>query len=271
MPRPSLRTLAAALLLALAGAAQAQCTRALKVPVAPIGLAVTVVDGQVGGIYPELLRAEAARVGCTIDFQVVPRARQEMLFATGQADLLMPARRSARRDAEGIFVLMIRSRAELMWLEPRQLPVHSVAELLQHDELRVGVVRGYDYDASYQTLMQQLAARKRLTEATDPSSLARMLDAGIVDLAVVTPLAVTGALRSDAKLRPLIERLHTEPAEELGWGESGAYVSPSAALSEADRQLALQMLEHIGRSGAAWHAFQRYYPDSNLSESVRPR
>lgn len=32
-----------------------------------------------------------------------------------------------------------------------------------------------------------------------------------------------------------------------------------------------EVLERIGRSGAAWRAFQRYYPDSNLNDSVRPR
>lgn len=57
----------------------------------------------------------------------------------------------------------------------------------------------------------------------------------------------------------------------LPWGESGAYVSRRSALSPADRQRALEMLERIGRSGAAWRAFQRYYPEANLGESVRSR
>jgi len=270
-----LRTLATALLLAAGVAsmanAQAGCSRPLKVPVAAIGFAVTVNGDQVGGIYPDLLRAEAARVGCTIDFEVVPRARQEMLFSTGGADLLVPARRSVRRDEDGIFVPMIRSRAVLMTMASRQLHLRSLAELLAQEHLRVGVVRGYDYDTTYLTLVQRLTERKRLLEATDPSSLARMLDAGTVDIAIVTPLAVVGALRDDAKLRPLLDKLHSEPLDELSWGESGGYVTRHAALSEADRQVALQMLDHIGRSGAAWRAFQRSFPGPDLKDSVRPR
>lgn len=263
--------LASLLLSCMPFLAQADCLRALRVPVAPIGLAVTVNDGEVGGIYPDLLRAEIAKTGCTIEFQVVPRSRQEMLFETGQADMLLPARRSARRDAHGIFVPMIRSRAVLLSLRLRQLPAHSVAELLEHRELRVAVVRGYDYDGRYQSLVKQLAAEGRLVESADPLSLARALDAGIADVAVITPTAVTGALRANRKLSAWIDRLHAEPVDELAWGESGAYVSRSSSLSDADRKQALEMLERIGRSGAAWRAFQHYHPDTNLSDSVRPR
>jgi len=251
--------------------AVAECSRPLQVPVAPIGQSVTVTDGKVGGIFPELLRAEAAKAGCQIEFQVVPRSRLEKLFELGQADLLLPARRSARRDEYGDFVAMIRSRAVLLAIEPRVPAIRSAAELLQHVELRVGVVRGYDYDDSYQQLLRQLAVQQRLTEATDPVSLARMLDSGTIHVAVVTPTAVTGALRASGKWAPLIERLHAIPVEELSWGESGAYVTRHAVLSEADRQRARAMLEHIAKSGAAWREFQHYFPEPNLSESVRAR
>jgi polar amino acid transport system substrate-binding protein len=264
-------SLAALLLACMPFLAQAECSRPLRVPVAPIGLAVTVKDGEVGGIYPDLLRTEIAKTDCTIEFQVVPRSRQEMLFETGQADLLVPARRSAKRDAHGVFVPMIRSRAVLLSLRSRRLPAHSVAGLLERRELRVAVVRGYDYGGPYQSMVKQLAAEGRLVESTEPLSLARALDAGIADVAVITPTAVTGALRANGKLSAWVERLHAEPVEELDWGESGAYVSRVSSLSEADRKQALELLERIGRSGAAWRAFQHYLPDSNLSDSVRPR
>jgi len=261
----------AAALCGLPAWAQAECSRPLQVPVAAIGLAVTVSEGKVGGIYPGLLRDEAAKQGCSIEFTVVPRARQEMLYQIGQADLLVPARRSARRDERGIFVPMIQSRAVLLSMDPQRATVRSLSELLAHPELRVGVVRGYDYDQSYNVLIEKLRAQGRLVEATDPVSLARMLDAKMADLAVVTPTVVTGALRGDARLRPLIERLHVETTDELPWGESGVYIAKHSTLSAADRKRVRTMLEHIAKSGAAWRAFQREYPDPNLSESLRSR
>ena len=95
--------------------------------------------------------------------------------------------------------------------------------------------------------------------------------ARIADVAVITPTAVTGALRADSKLHPLIERLHFETTDELPWGESGVYIAAHSSLPPADRKHLQGMLERIAKSGAAWRAFQRYYPEPNLSESVRDR
>jgi polar amino acid transport system substrate-binding protein len=248
-----------------------QCSRVLQVPVAPIGLAVTVHEGKVGGIYPDLLRSWAAKSGCTVAFSVVPRARQEMMYETGQADLLLPARRSAHRDEYGQFVPMIKSRAVLVSLQSERPAVHSLAELQQRHDLRVVVVRGYDYGQAYQSLLKELDEQGRLLQATDPISLARMLDGGIADLAILTPTILTGALRKEAKLRPLIARLRYQPVAELPWGESGVYLASKSSLGAADRQLLLELLERMGKSGAAWREFQRHYPDEQLTETVRPR
>ena len=108
-------------------------------------------------------------------------------------------------------------------------------------------------------------------ESADPLSLARALDAGIADVAVIKPTAVTGALRANGKLSAWVDRLQAEPVDELPWGESGANVSRTSSLSDADRRQAIEMLERVGRSGAAWRAFQHYFSDSNLSDSLRPR
>lgn len=270
-PMMKIHTAAATLVLGIAcSPAQAQCSRALVVPVTITGYAATVIEGQVHGIYPDLLRTEAASVGCAISFQIVPRARQEMLFTTGHADLLLPARRVTRRDDDGIFVPMIRSRPVLISLASRALRFHALPELLGRETLRVGIMRGYDYGESYQAMVRQLTAQRRLTEATDPISLARMLVDGSIDVAVITPTALTGALSANAKYRQLIQQLHMDPVPELPWGESGAYVTRAASLSDADRQIVLHMVEHIARSGAVWRGFQHYYPDPRLGDSIGP-
>jgi len=272
MTRRSIYLISAALALGgLPLGATAQCSRVVQVPVAPIGLAVTVVEGKVGGIYPDLLRSLAADEGCSVEFPVVPRARQEMLFETGQADLLLPARRSARRDKHGLFVPLIQSRAVLVTMQPSRPVLRSLPELLRRRELRVVVVRGYDYDKRYQSLLKELAGQGRLQQVVDPISMVRTLEGGIADVAIVTPTILTGALGADAKLRPLIARLRSEPVEELGWGESGIYISSKSSLSPADRSLLRQSLEHLAKSGAAWREFQHYHPESNLSETLRPR
>jgi len=257
--------------------ARAACSRVLQVPVAPIGLGVTVMaNGQVGGIYPDLLRHVASGEGCSLNFSVVPRARQELMFESGLSDILLPARRSPRRDQFGVFVPLIQSRAALVTLDrgtahPPLPELQSLAELQQHHELRLAVVRGYDYGDAYQSLLSAMATQGRLQQATDPISLVRMLDAGMADLAIVAPTIVTGALRGDARLKAWLPRVQVSTVEELSWGESGVYLSNRSRLGAEDRHLLETALVQLAKSGAAWREFQRYYPEDTLRLSVRPR
>ena len=258
------------LLLAVPVLAHAQCSRSLNVPVAPVGLSVTTVGETVGGLYPELLRGLGGKDGCTFEFSVVPRARQEAMFETGRADLLVPATRTPRRDELGVFVPMVNSRPSLISLGAARPEVHSLAELLERRELRVAVVRGYDYGETYQSLLKELTRQGRLVHAVDPVSVARMLNSGIADLTIMAPTILIGSLQGDVRVRFLLERMRYEPITELPWGESGIYLSHKS-LNEADRNLLRELLERSAKSGAIWRAFQRYYPVANLGDSIRPR
>ncbi len=253
------------------------CSRPIQVPVAPIGLGVTVVGGHVGGIYPDLLRVLASKEGCALNFPVVPRARQEMMYELGLADVLLPARRSTRRDGFGLFVPLIQTRAALVTLQGTKAHgaglahLHSLADL-QQQELHVAIVRGYDYGDAYQALVTELRSQGRLEEVADPVSLARALDAGIADLAIVTPTIVTGALRGgDAALKAWLPRVQVTTLDDLPWGESGIYVSNKSSLNAADRALLHASLLQLAKTGVAWREFQRYFPEETLRQTVRPR
>lgn len=263
--------LAALAWLCAAPALWAQCSRPLNVPVAALGLSVTTVGDNVGGLYPELLRGLAGKDGCSMVFSIVPRARQEVMFETGRADLLVPATRTKRRDEHGIFVPMISSRAQLISLQSERPTLHSLAELQERRDLRVVVVRGYDYGDSYQALLKVLGQQGRLLQAVDPISVARMLNSGMADLTIMSATIMTGALQGDARVSFLLDRLRYEPVEELPWGESGIYISGKPVLAEADRALLRELLERSAKSGVLWRAFQRYYPPGGLAGSIKPR
>lgn len=250
---------------------RAQCSRPVLAPVAPTGLSVTVLGNAVGGIYPDLLRGLLAKEGCEIEFSVVPRARQEAMFEAGRADLLIPATRTVRRDAFGVFVPMVSSRPTVVSLSPERAPLHSLAELRERRDLRVVLVRGYDYGPAYLDLQKELAAQKRLVLSVDAVSVARVLNGGMADLTIMAPSILIGALQNEPRLRFLQERLRIEPVEELPWGESGIYISSHAALAEKDRALLRELLERGAKTGEAWRAFQRFYPPGSLTESIKPR
>ncbi len=255
------------LLSALAGWAQAQCSRTMRAPVAPVGLSVIVSDEQVSGVYPDLLRGLP---GCDFLFTPVPRARLEAMFESGHADVLIPASRTQRRDKWGFFVPLIYSRATVISLGGERAPVRSLQDLRERRQLRVALVRGFDFGEPYQALVKDLRAQGRLSFDVDAVGVARMLNGGLADVTIMAPSIFVGALHGDERVRFLIDRVRYEALDELPWSDSGAYISKTA-VSEQDRAVLAEALDRAAKSGAVWKAFQSYYPRGSLTDSIKPR
>lgn len=251
----------------LVAQSQASCSRVMQVPVAAIGLSVTHGDEGFGGVYPEILRSVQ---GCNFVLSAVPRARQQALFESGRADLLVPASRSPQRDEWGYFVPLVQARAVLISLQSERAPLKSLRELRDRRELRVALVRGFDFGEAYQDLLRDLRAQDRLVLEADVLGVARLLAAGMADVTVMAPSILIGAIAVDRRWNTLPDRLRIEPVDELPWGDSGVYISRSS-VNEADRLALTTALERVARSGQVWRAFQRYYPPGSLAESIRPR
>lgn len=255
----------------VAADAHAACSRPMQVPLAPVGLSVLLPPlGQPTGVYPELLRQLGEADGCVFVMSTVPRARQELMFEKSQADLLVPASRTPRRDEFGEFVPLIQSRAMIITLHGgRSLPT-SLKALLQATELRVVVVRGFDFGDAYQVLVKELTRQGRLRLEADPVSVARVLDAGGADLTLMAPSILVSALHADERVSHLLGRLRLGAVEELGWNDSGIYLS-RAALNDGDRRLLQESLDQAARSGLVWKLFKQFYPAGTMDGSLRPR
>lgn len=256
----------------LAGSAATQaCSRLLQVPVATVGVSVYAVGERVAGAYPELLRQLGAQQGCEFRFSLMPRARVEQMFENGQADLLVPATRSDRRDRLGDFVPLVQSRAVTVGIAAGREPVRSLAELLgRNNKLRVAVVRGYDFGPAYRDAVERLREQGRLVVEQDPLGVARALQAGMAEISVLTPSILFGVLDADPRLQGLRQRLRVEPLDELPWSEAGFYLSRQS-LNEADRQRLRQMLEQARDGGAVWRALLEHYPPGSMDGAMKPR
>lgn len=247
--------------------AAAACSRVMRVPVATIGLSVTASGGAVAGVYPDVLRRIEADSGCRFEFSVVPRARLEAMFISGQADLLLPATRTPARDARGHFVPMGKARAVMISLASDRPGVSSLQELLDRRDLRVALVRGFDYGEAYQQIIPQLKDQQRLVMEADPVAVVRALERGLADVTVMAPSILAGTLLQDSRSRPMLDRLRYEPLAELNWGDNGVYLSPQ--LSAADREQLTELLDKAARSGVFWKAVQRHYPPGSYEEGLR--
>lgn len=246
-----------------------QCSRPIRVPVSPVGLSVITKGAEVSGVYPDLLRSLGAEAGCRFEFQVVPRARLEAMFIAGTADLLLPASRTSARDGLGQFVQLMQSRPMLLSLRSGREPIASLEQLRERRELRVALVRGFDYGPAYQALFQDLRAQKRLVLEAEPLAVARALERGLADVTVMSPSILIGALLADPRQRALVDRLAMEAVPELGWGESGVYLS--RGLDHQDRVILTELLERGAKSGLLRRNLQRYYPAGSFEDSLRPR
>ncbi len=265
-----LRALLISTLCALAASAvQAGCSRPMQVPVSATGLSVIIADNEITGIYPELLRA-LTKEGCEFILVPVPRARQELLFETGKADLLVPAVKTPRRDEHGIFVPLTRSRATVISQDTRRPPFKSMYDLIERKDVRVVLVRGFDYGVAYQEMIEVLQRQNRLVLESDPLAVARVLKANPGDVTIMAPVILVGAMQNDARVSDMVDKLRFDPIAELPWGDNGLYISKNS-LSQEDSATLLALLNRPTVASTLWKSFQTYYPASVLKESIRPR
>ncbi|NHZ64698.1 substrate-binding periplasmic protein [Massilia genomosp. 1] len=262
--------IAAVLATCASAVATASCEQPFLVPVAPTGLSVTVKGDAVGGIYPDLLRGVSAKSDCKFTFSVVPRARQEAMFEAGKSHLLLPAVRTPRRDQLGYFVPVIGTRATLLSVDATRAPVRSIRELLARKELRVVLVRGFDYGTAYLALIDQLSAQGRLLLEKDGAAVARVLDAGFADVTLMAPTIFASAIADDKRFAWMTPKLRIEPLEELPWGESGIYISKQV-VGAGDRAALQNLLAGAVKSGAVYESLKRHYPPAVLAGGVRQR
>lgn len=267
MPFRCVRLVLAAVL-SLPLATWAACSRPIVVPVSPLGITITVDANGVGGVFPDMLRAAGTAAGCEFSWVVAPRARIEAMFEAGQSDLLLAASRSPKRDAVGTYIPMVGTRATLISIDAKRAPVTSVAELLKRRELRVALVRGYDFGDVYQTLVQKLGEQNRLILETNSAKVARLINEGIADVTIMTSVGMAGTIATDERLKGMMDKLRIEGLEELPWSDTGVYIS-RLTVSDSDREVLEKIVAAVTRKRTLWDAYKRHYPANVLVEGIR--
>lgn len=245
----------------------AACSRDIIVPVAPTGYSVIIAGDTVSGAFPDMLRELGEKMGCKFLFPVVPRARLASMFLqSGEADLMLPASRSAERDQLAIFVPMMTLKMALISLKQKQVRPASVGELLARRQWNGIVVRSYVFGDEYNALVRGLDAQNRIFYANSLATVARMLQVGRGDFTIVAPSVFLTSLSEDPALASLRDKLEYTTLDGLPPTESGAYIS-KRSLSAADQGELYALLERA-RKGVLWKSFQKYYPADLLQYFV---
>jgi len=217
---------------------------------APSARLVMVEDGQVDGVWPELLRQVGEAVGCRFEVTAMPRARIEMELLNGrQVDLMISATRTEERDRRGLFVPLIH---QPMVLLTRSADVGRMLslDLLRKSAWRMAVPRGFPFSADYRALVGDLETEQRVDTVNDIDAVGRMLRAGRVDFALLSPPQAHAAAVSGLVFR----RFDGPPLMEVGLYLSRQNLAP------ADLTLLRDALTRAAREGQVRRAFLRFYP-----------
>lgn len=198
-----------------ASSVAAACSRILNVPILPSGLTVVAKGSNFTGIVPDFLEQVSQKSGCKFSYHLVPKSRQENLFENAQADLLLTAVRTTRRDQFGVFVPLVQLRATLISLEHNQVAIQSLKELLANNAMKLVVVRGFDYGPAYLAIVEEMKRDGRLLVEADAVSVIRTLKSNASYATIMAPTIFAGTLQTEPKLNDLVGKVRYEKLEEL--------------------------------------------------------
>ena len=251
MPRGWLKAaLALTALLASQGPALAGCSRAILAPMAVSGRLVFADDAErLRGVWPELLEEVGRLVGCRFTITPMPRPRMEMEFLAGRSiDLLISATRTPERDEWGEFVPLFRQPLVIVTRRDAATVPGSLPALRQSG-WRMAVQRNFHFSAEYRALVAELEAAGRVDAVNGTEAAARMLRAGRVDFALMSPPQAQATAGDELMFR----RFDGLPLMEVG-----LYLS-RARLSGADLTLLRDALGRAARDGLVRRVFLRHY------------
>ncbi len=258
------------LVLAPFSAAQAGCSRVIRVPAAPTGASVVVSGDEVAGAIPDALREQGARLGCAFAFPVMPRARITYQFMESrEADVLAPASRSAERDRDATFVPLMKWKVELIYAKRSAIRAASVRDLLAQRQWMGVAVRSYVFGDEYNALLRELESQQRIHYVNDLATAARLLRAGRADFTINVPPLFLSELQASDEMRGFEQELVFQPLAGLPMTESGAYIS-RRSLSPADQRALQALLASLGK-GVLWRHFNHYYRPDQLAYAIVPR
>lgn len=245
------------------------CSRVLRVPASNLGWSMAIQAGQFRGILPEFIQQLSVKSHCQFQFEEVPKNRQEILFASARSDLLLPAIRTEKRDKVGDFVSLAQLRPVLISYEGAHISVAKSSELIARTDLKLVVVRAFDYGIEYQNIIRAMEKAGRLLREPDPISVVRLMGQNHHYVTIMAATIFYGVLERDARATSLKGKWRYEVMDEFPWMDSGIYVS-RLSLPVSDRRYLKEQIEQLARSDLVWKLYLNYYPAEVLKVGMRP-
>ena len=152
-------------------------------------------DGQPTGIDIEIVQAIAKEMGCEVSYAQMPWTRLLDSIAAGEVDFAVQANYTERRDDFAHYSKpYMPYKTQLIVEAGARRDYASLAEFLKAGKT-VGVVRGYDYGAATDRLLQRDAYADQVIEAYTVSAHVKPLVLARVDGVIAEPAVFAHAAR----------------------------------------------------------------------------
>lgn len=127
------------------------------------------------GIDKDLVDALQQRSGCSFAAAVQPRARTWLELERGNLDMTASALSTPEREKFAWFTDYFVDRNSLLLRTEVSTSIQSLADLVNDNRIRMGVVRGFAHGAELNGYVEKLRNLGRLEEVEDQEALYRML------------------------------------------------------------------------------------------------
>ena len=237
--------------LAVAHAAEPapDCSRPLTLGLHEHGLLYTGETGE--GIDKDIADEMARRSGCRIVTTVLPRARIWQLIETGALDFSLSAIANRDRDRFASFAWYDANKYYL--LVRRDANVASVAGFLRHNQLRLGVIRGFRYDAGANELVDALDAEARVSYATSLDPLFEILLGGHIQAMIVEPFDYPVIHQRALQEQTMILEFDDPPVPH-------GLVMSRKSLAPAQQAAWRAVIDGMRADGTTLRIFSKYFP-----------
>lgn len=162
------------------------------------------VDGKYQGIDKDVMDELARRTGCKFNTFLDSRVRTWTDLAAGNLDMTVSGIKTPEREKYAIFVPYLKSRNLLLVRNDLNPPVHSIADFVQNDKLRLAVVKSFQHGGEMDDLVATLKAQGRVDEYVDAQITARVVSLGRAEAFIAEPVAWQPLIEKNALERKLV-------------------------------------------------------------------
>lgn len=237
------------------------CSRPLRVALFEYG--VLYRSALRDGADSRLLALLQKRTGCHLDIVVLPRTRVWAEMKAGTLDMATAVIATPERESYAYILPYLQTRNVVLVNKGTADRARSAQEL-EHAGLRMGAVRGFRHEPSYDALLDTLRPRKLVLEAADVQENLRFLQRGMVDAVISQPI-VYRAYLGEAQLRNTIVIRDWAPPQETSVG--GLMLSRTA-FTEAQAKRWDKLLEAVQKDGSQIKTFLPYMTATEARDLV---